>query len=245
MLQKLLLIDDEAPSRKLLREYLAEYPDLIVVGEAANGVDALRLIDEHDPEIIFLDIQMPGLTGLEVLARLDELPLIIFSTAYDQYALEAFELHAVDYLLKPYTRERFARAIEKLEARAETGRANVARMAQSLRDERTRYPDSIMVPRGKKYVALPVSEVICIRADGDYSTLITAEANYLSQYSLKDTEARLDPDRFLRIHRSTIVNRTAIREIYREGHGYDLVLSNGDLVRASRSYAEVVREILF
>ncbi len=239
------MIDDEAPARQLLLEYLSDYADLIVVGEAANGVDALRLIEAHQPELLFLDIQMPGLTGLEVLSRLEELPLIIFSTAYDQYALEAFELHAVDYLLKPYTKARFAKAIARLPQRTGEPQSNVARLAQQLRDDTTRYPDRIMVPRANKYVALPVPDILCIRAEGDYSTIITAERSFLSQYSLKESEARLDPAQFLRIHRSSIINRSAIKEIYREGHGYDLLLTNGDLVRASRGFAAVVKELLF
>ena len=229
----------------MLTEYLSEYPELVVVGEAANGVDALRLIGEHRPDILFLDVQMPGLTGLEVLARLEELPLVVFSTAYDQYALEAFELHAVDYLLKPYTRARFATAVERLSSRVPAQQPQLAALAQHLRDTSTPYPDRIMVPRGSKYVALPVADILCIRAEGDYSTIVTPERSYLSQYSLKATEERLDPGKFLRIHRSTIINRTAIQEIYREGHGFDVVLTNGDLVRASRGYAEVVRDILF
>ena len=241
------MIDDEAPARTLLLEYLADYPELVVVGEAANGVDALRMINEHRPELIFLDIQMPGLTGLDVLTRLDELPLVIFSTAYDQYALKAFELHAVDYLLKPYSKSRFARAIERIAVRSPTvvTQPNVAKLTQQLRDDGTRYPDRIMVARGNKYIALPVSDILCIRAEGDYSTLVTQERSFLSQYSLKDSEARLDPLQFLRIHRSTIINRTAIREIYREGHGYDVVLTNGELLRVSRGYAETVKNLLF
>ena len=239
------MIDDEAPARKLLLEYLADYPDLVVVGQAANGVDALRAIEEHQPEIIFLDIQMPGLTGLDVLARLEVLPLVIFSTAYDQYALSAFEHHAVDYLLKPYSKARFARTVERIVARTDAPQGNVARLAQQLRDEQTRYPDRIMVPRANKYVALPVQEIVCIRAEGDYSTIVTAEDKFLSQYSLKDSESRLDPEQFLRIHRSTIINRSAIKEIYREGHGYDILLVNDELVRASRGYADVVKSLLF
>ena len=239
------MIDDEAPARKLLLEYLAEYPDLVVVGQAANGVDALRAIEEHRPEVIFLDIQMPGLSGLDVLARLEEVPLIIFSTAYDQYALDAFEHHAVDYLLKPYSRSRFARTVERIVQRMDTPPTNVARLAQELRDEQHRYPDRIMVPRANKYVALPVRDILCVRAEGDYSTLVTQDSQFLSQYSLKDSETRLDPEQFLRIHRSTIINRSAIREIYREGHGYDILLTNGELVRASRGYADVVKNLLF
>jgi len=247
MLQKVALIEYEAPARKLLREYLANYPELVVVAEAPNGVDALRVIDEHQPEIIFLDVQMPGLTGLEVLANLEELPLVVFSTAYDQYALDAFKFHAVDYLLKPYTKQRFDEAIKKLLTRLGQPQEGIGKLAQQLRDAKTTssFPDRIMVPRGNRYLALPVTDIQFVRAEGDYSSLITADSRYLSQFGLGEMEKRLSPEIFLRIHRSTIVNRANIKEIYREGHGYDLVMDNGEVVRASRSYADKVKELLF
>lgn len=247
MLQKVALIDDEAPARKLLREYLVNYPNMVIIGEAPNGVDGLRLIQEHRPEIIFLDVQMPGLTGLEVLTRLDELPLVIFSTAYDQYALEAFDFHAVDYLLKPYTRQRFDASIKKLLTRLGHPQEGIGKLTQQLREEQgpSRFPDRIMVPRGNRYLALPVQDIQFVRAEGDYSSLITSDTRYLSQYGLGEMEKRLSPDFFLRIHRSTIVNRSNIKEVYREGHGYDLVMDNGEIVRASRSYADKVKELLF
>ena len=247
MLQKVALIDDEAPARKLLREYLASYDQLVIIGEAPNGVDALRLIEEHKPEIIFLDVQMPGLTGLEVLARLEELPLVIFSTAYDQYALEAFEFHAVDYLLKPYAQKRFDQAMQRLLTRLGQPQDAVGQLAQQLRDEAdvNKFPDRIMVPRGNRYLALPVADIQFVRAEGDYSSLITADTRYLSQFGLGEMEKRLPPDIFIRIHRSTIVNRANIKEVYREGHGYDLVMDNGEVVRASRSHADKVKELLF
>ncbi|MEL6275494.1 MAG: LytTR family DNA-binding domain-containing protein [Bacteroidota bacterium] len=247
MLQKVILIDDEAPARKLLREYLANHTELVIVAEAPNGVDALRLIQEHHPEIIFLDVQMPGLTGLEVLARLEELPLVVFSTAYDQYALDAFEFHAVDYLLKPYTRQRFEDAIQKLLTRLGQPQEGVGKLAQKLRDEEAphRFPDRIMVPKGNRHLALPVKDIQFVRAEGDYSSLITQETRYLSQFGLGEMEKRLSPELFLRIHRSTIVNRSNIKEIYREGHGFDLVMDNGEVVRASRSYADKVKGLLF
>lgn len=246
-LQKIAIIEDEAPARRLLREYLSHYPEMVVVGEALNGVDALRLIEEHQPEIIFLDVQMPGLTGLEVLARLEELPLVVFSTAYDQYALEAFEFHAVDYLLKPYTRKRFDDSIQKLLTRLGEPQDGVGQLAQQLREEHspTSYPDRIMVPKGNRYRALPIDEIQIVRAEGDYSSIITEDTRYLSQYGLGEMERRLSPDIFLRIHRSTIVNRANIKEVYREGHGFDLVMDNGEVVRASRSYADRVKELLF
>lgn len=191
---------------------------------------------------------MPGKTGLEVLAELDELPHVIFSTAYDRYALEAFDLHAVDYLLKPYTATRFDVAINRLRERIGAGgQLPVARLAQHLREAAAgnRYPERIMVDRGGKYVALPVSDLLYITADDDYSRLVTPERTYLSTYNLKETGTRLDPEQFLRVHRSTIVNRLAIREIHREGHGFGIVMTNGEVVRASRGYAEVVKELLF
>ncbi len=242
-----LLIDDEAPARSLLRQYLASYPQFEIVAEAADGKEALAAIRAYRPAIVFMDVQMPGLTGLEVLARLDELPLVIFSTAYDRYALEAFEFHAVDYLLKPYARDRFERAVNQLLPRLAQPQDSVAELAQQLRDQArpASFPDRIMVPRGSKYIALPAADILHIRAEGDYSSLVTADAAYLSSYGLKKLEKRLDPERFLRVHRSAIVQRTAIKEVYREGHGFDLVMSNGDIVRAGRAYAERVRELLF
>lgn len=222
--------------------------EFAVIGEATNGIEALELIRKLNPDIIFLDVQMPGKTGLEVLAELNELPQIVFSTAFDRYALEAFDHHAVDYLLKPYTRDRFNLAIDRLRNRLQNGAsAPMARLAQSLREHAspTRYPDRIMVDRGGKYVALPVQQLLYVAAEGDYSSLVTKERAYLSTYNLKETEQRLNPEQFLRIHRSMIINRNAIREIHKEGHGYSIVLTNGDVVRASRSYAQVIKTLLF
>lgn len=246
MLLKIALVDDEAPARQLLREYLNAYPQLCVVGEAVNGVDALRLITEQRPEIVLMDVQMPGLTGLEVLARLDELPLVIFSTAYDSYALQAFEFQAVDYLLKPYTRQRFEKAINQLLDRIEQPQEAVGRLAQQLRDEKSTspYPDRLLVPKGRRYLALPVSDIQYIKAEGDYANLITAADRYLSQYGIGELARRLSPELFLRVHRSTIVHRAHIREVYRQGHGFDLVMNNGELLHASRSYSEKVKALL-
>ncbi|MEL7162335.1 MAG: response regulator, partial [Bacteroidota bacterium] len=170
MPRTVLLIDDEAPARNLLREYLTAYPEFEVIEEAANGVEALERITRLRPDIVFLDVQMPGLTGLEVISQLNELPLVVFSTAYDGYALEAFDFHAVDYLLKPYTADRFARAVDRLRERLGDGglrQPNVARLVQQLREEAapTRYPDRLMVDRGGKYVALPVADLLFVRAD--------------------------------------------------------------------------------
>mgnify|MGYP000922925836 CR=1 FL=1 len=246
-MQKVILIDDEAPARQLLREYLTNHPELIIVGEANNGVDAVRLIKELRPELIFLDVQMPGLTGLEVLTYLDELPLIIFSTAFDQYALKAFELHAVDYLLKPYTRERFEAAITHLNKRLHQPQQAVLQLTQAMVDEKDKnaYPSKILVAKGNKLVAVSVADIQYISAEGDYSSLITDGQRFLSQYGIGQIEIKLNPQLFLRIHRSTIININYVKEVFREGHTYDVRMQNGDVVRVSRSYAPKVKEIIF
>ena len=190
---------------------------------------------------------MPGLTGLEVLTYLDELPLIIFSTAFDQYALKAFELHAVDYLLKPYTRERFEAAITHLNKRLHQPQQAVLQLTQAMVDEKDKntYPGKILVAKGNKLVAVSVADIQYISADGDYSSLITAEQRFLSQYGIGQLESKLDPQLFLRVHRSFIINLHFVQEVFREGHTYDVRMQNGDVVKVSRSYAPKVKEMIF
>lgn len=247
MLKKVVIIDDEQPARQLLKEYLAHYKDLVVVGEANNGVDAVRLIQQLQPEIIFLDVQMPGLTGLQVLAQLDELPLVIFSTAYDQYAIKAFELHAVDYLLKPYTRERFATAIEHLFERMQHPQEAIRALTQSLveQDAPNNYPSKILVAKGNKLIAISVADIQWIAAEGVYCMLHTHHNRYLSRYGISQVEQKLSPDLFIRVHRSYILNLNFVQEIFREGHVYDVKMKNGGIVRVSRGYANKVKDMMF
>ena len=244
-----LLVDDEAPARQLLREYLDAYPDVCVVGEAVNGIEAARLIGELRPDLVFMDVQMPGLTGLEVVRHLAELPQIIFATAYDTYALEAFELSAVDYLLKPFTRERFSRAIEKVLERPSDALAGLQSLAERLLATET--PDKagavptrlrkILVPAGRRIVTLDPAAVVRLAADGDYARIVLAEVDYLSGSSLTELHARLDPACFYRVHRSSVVNVEHLAEVRRDGSTYYLHMDNGDVVRVSRGYGEVVR----
>lgn len=249
-MQKVIIIDDEAAGRLLIRQYLEAYPALIVVGEANNGVDAVRLINEFRPDLIFLDVQMPGLTGFDVLKHLDEIPQIIFSTAYDQYALQAFEVHAVDYLLKPYTRDRFAQAVARVTDPRTTNLQKIQPLAESLLANTTtgtqdRYPEKILVQTGNRLVTVTVSDILRIEAEGDYATLVTAKGHHLSNYGISALESRLDPRQFIRVHRSDIVNLNYIREIQKYPSSYDVILQNGDVVRVSRSYMEKIRELTF
>ena len=197
-MKKVVLVDDEPAGRKLIQQYLKAYPELVLVGKANNGVDAIKVINEFQPDLLFLDVQMPGMNGFEVLTHLEEIPQIIFSTAYDQYALKAFEVHAVDYLLKPYTKERFHEAVQRVlqsESQTEAGR-----LTESLLEEKQTYPERILVQSGRRLINLAVQRIIRVEADGDYSRLITGEQTYLSNYGIGKIEDRLDPKVFIRVH---------------------------------------------
>ncbi|MEN0004147.1 MAG: LytTR family transcriptional regulator DNA-binding domain-containing protein [Bacteroidota bacterium] len=243
-MKKVIIVDDEAPARLLIREYLADYPDLVVLEECNNGVDAVKAIRTFKPDLLFLDIQMPGLTGFEVLQRLDEMPQIIFSTAYDQYALKAFEVHALDYLLKPYTKARFAQAIKRAVV-ANTGYlGQLQELAEALHQP-DQYPEKIFVQSKQKLVGIQLKAVIWIEADGDYSRLITTNGTYLSNYGISSLEEKLNPKDFVRVHRSAIVNLNHVKEVYKHASSYDLVMINGETVRVSRTYLEHIRKLTF
>jgi two-component system LytT family response regulator len=242
-MKKVLIIDDETAGRKMISQYIAEYKEFIIVGEANNGVDAVRLINEFKPDLIFLDIQMPGMTGFDVLTHIEEIPQIIFSTAYDKYALEAFEVHAVDYLLKPYTRERFKKAIERI--RNSDNVAGVKPLTESLLMDRPSYPERILVQTAKKLITIAVNEIIRIEADGDYSSLIIESGKFLSNYGISKLEQRLDSEVFIRVHRSSIINLNYIREVNKYVSSYDVVMQNGDIVRVSRGYMDNLKKLMF
>lgn len=242
-MQKVVIIDDEAAGRTLIKQYLTEYPALIVVGEANNGVDAVRLINEFKPEVVFLDVQMPGLTGFEVLQRLDEMPQIIFSTAFDKYALQAFEVHAIDYLLKPYTKERFRQAVQRL-SNAASSQQGIRSLTESLLNTAP-FPEKILVQTGQRLITVSVADITWIEAEGDYSKLITPKGNHLSNLGISELERKLNPQQFIRVHRSAIVNLNAVREIQKQISSYDVIMQNGDVVRVSRSYMDNIRKLTY
>ncbi len=242
-MKKVIIVDDENAGRKLIKEYLEDYPDLIILGEANNGVDAVKMINEFKPDLVFLDIQMPGLTGFDVLTHLEELPQIIFSTAYDQYALKAFEVHAVDYLLKPYTKERFKIAIERLFLNNEKNKA--ATLTNSLLMESSNYPSKILVQSQNKLVTVVVENVIRIEAFGDYSKLITEDKTYLSNYGISVLEEKLNPAIFIRVHRSSMINLNKVKELNKYTKSYDVTMQNGDVVRVSRGYMDNIKKLMY
>ncbi|MFN8354585.1 MAG: LytTR family DNA-binding domain-containing protein [Spirosomataceae bacterium] len=243
-MQKVVIADDEAAGRTLIKQYLTDFPSLIVVGEANNGVDAIKVINEFKPDLVFLDIQMPGLSGFDVLKHLDEIPQVIFSTAYDQYALRAFEVHAIDYLLKPYTRERFSLAIQKLRNNEKQHISSVQPLAESLINP-LQYPEKILIQQQQRLITVAVAEIIWIEAEGDYSKLITNKGNYLSNYGISTLETKLNPQLFIRVHRSSMVNLSYIREVQKQISSYDIIMQNNDVVRVSRGYMDNIKRLTY
>ena len=239
-MKKVLIADDEKAGRQLIKEYLQDFPELILIGEVNNGVDAVKEINEFKPDLVFLDIQMPGFTGFEVLTRLEEIPNIIFSTAYDKYALQAFEVHAIDYLLKPYTKERFTKSIEKLNQTTE----KVGSLTQSLLMDKTEYPERVLVEKKDKLITIAVADIIWIEAYGDYSKLHTALDILISNYGISALEEKLNPKSFLRVHRSSLINLNKVKELHKYGKSYDITMENNEIVRVSRGYMDAIKKIM-
>jgi len=216
---KAVIVDDEAPARMVLREYLAAHPEVTVVAECGNGFEAVRAVSDHRPDLLFLDVQMPKLDGFEVLELLAgalERTAVIFATAYDEFALRAFEVHAVDYLLKPYSQERFNEALSRVRARL--GReGNAAPPAQLAADARQARPlERVLIRDGAQVHVLPIDTVDYVEAQDDYLAFHAGGRSYLKEQTLADLESTLDASRFVRIHRSFILNveRIAGVELY-------------------------------
>ena len=240
---KVLIIDDEADARLMLRQYLEGFPQLEVTKECSNGLEAVTAIERHEPDLVFLDIQMPGMSGFQVLQKIVHIPQVIFSTAYDKYALKAFDHNAVDYLLKPYTRERFAQAVNKvLLSTPSRNLKQVRELTENLQREKTAYLDRLLVEQGNRMIALNAKDIIWIEADGDYAHLHTAQKSYLSNLGLGELDTRLHPSLFLRIHRSAIIGLGHIHEVRKDASGYYVTLKNGKRHKVSRSYQEALKK---
>jgi len=214
---------------------LQEYSGIEIAGEADNGFTAMKIIREQKPQLIFLDVQMPKLTGFEMLELMDDPPAIIFSTAFDQYAIRAFEMSAVDYLLKPYSKERFDAAMQKALTRIQSGAPEL----QTFRNIVASLPETltrIAVKARQQIHVIPVNDIDYIEADGDYVKLHTAKTAYLKEKTMKYFEENLPLQQFIRIHRSYIVNVNEVAkiELY-EKDNYRVHLKNGELLKASSS----------
>ncbi len=247
MTYKAIIIDDEKPARDIIRTFLKDFSDIEVLAECSDGFAGLKAIQDLKPDLAFLDIQMPKLTGFEVLELIDNPPLIIFSTAYDQYAIRAFEMNATDYILKPYSRERFAQAVGKVIAKLQSGIAiqpEVQKIIMSA-DEKEELLNRIAVKTRHKVHVIGVGEIIYLEAEGDYVMIHTKDGNYLKEKTMKYFESHLDPEKYIRIHRSYIVNAEAIEriELY-DKESYSVLLKNGASLRASSSGYKLLKQIL-
>lgn len=244
---KTLIIDDEKLARDIVKNYLGKHPFIELLGECSNGFDAIKMINELSPDLIFLDIQMPKLTGFEMLEIIDNPPAIIFTTAFDQYAIKAFEVNATDYLLKPFSEERFTealnKAIKQLENKSESGK-NIERLLKHA-DKRTDYLERVVVKIGQKISIIPVNEIKYIEAQDDYVMIYPQKGNFLKQKTMKYFEENLDPNLFFRIHRSFIVNIENIKQIeLLEKETYVALLNDGEKLPISKSGYQGLKELL-
>ncbi len=203
--RRVLIADDEAPARAVLREMFAARPGLELVAEATDGLEAVELAAARAPDLVFLDVRMPRLDGFEVLELLDRSVGVVFTTAYDQYALRAFEVNAVDYLLKPFTEARFAQALERAEQRlGARRRVSASALAAAARPAGS-FAARLVIKDGTRVELLPVSALDYARAQGDYVELVSGPRSWLKEQTLQDLEAALDPASFVRVHRSYVI----------------------------------------
>lgn len=258
---KVLIVDDEPLARDKIRGMLKGKEDIEIVGEAGNGKEAVTAIRKHEPDLLFLDVQMPEMDGFGVLQTLGPnlLPMVVFVTAYDRYALQAFEVYALDYLLKPFDRERFEKALARARTQLDQEkRKDLTQGLQALMDELSRIRQGTPAARpGPKYLErlaikasgriffLRTQEIDHIESEGNYVRVHAAKESHLIREAMSVLETQLDPKKFLRIHRCTIVNVDRIQELQPWFHGeYRVILRNGVQLTLSRSYREKLREFL-
>lgn len=237
------IVEDEPEARRTLRDYIAEAPWLELAGEAGDGREAVALIDRVEPRLVFLDVRLPEASGLEVIERVRCQPEIVFTTAYDLYAVAAFELGALDYLVKPFGRERFRRTLETVRRRLALGHdgpLSPERARQALAGAPLR---RLFARAGDRIHPIQTTSILRVHARGDYAEIHAPGGPFLLHVSLTELAARLDPDRFLQVHRSHIVNLDAVKLL----RPYDdrrlvIVLANGEEIVASRAVSEVLRK---
>ena len=245
------IADDMLLARKRLRRHLEEEPDVEIVGEAAGGQEAIDAIRELKPDLLFLDVQMPEIGGFDVLEAVgpDAVPAVIFVTAYDQFALRAFEVHALDYLLKPFDAERLSEALGRAKRviSRSAGEGAAGRLRSLLTDLGTgaRHPRRLVIKADGRMVFLPVEDIEYVEAAGNYLRIVTAGGAHMIRDKISDMEQRLDPASFARIHRSTIVNLDRIKEMQPLFNGdQTVILRGGRKLTMSRTYREAVMKVL-
>ncbi|MFT7559232.1 MAG: two-component system LytT family response regulator [Flavobacteriales bacterium] len=257
-----IVVDDEALARRGLKIRLKEFPDVELIAECANGREALKSIESLQPDLVFLDIQMPGLDGFDVIKSMqsDDMPMVVFVTAFDQYAVEAFDVRAVDYILKPVEEDRLAQAIEKARANIASKSAlsdkqqllsligditgkTPSDLADAFYSEKHRkgYPDKLYIKDGSDVAIVDMHEIDWIDAAGDYMCVHVGEKIHIMRTTMKQLDEQLDPELFQRVHRSTIVNLSRVKQLCSHINGeYHIVLACGARLKMSRSYKKKI-----
>jgi two-component system LytT family response regulator len=239
---RVLIIDDEPLARSIVAEYLQHHPDFQVMQECKDGFEGVKSIQQHQPELIFLDIQMPKINGFEMLELLDQPPPVIFTTAHDEFAIKAFETHAVDYLLKPFSRERFDRAIQKFKSEINKQKpVNELLAATTQPEEQQR----VVVKKGNNIVIVPIHQVLYMEAFDDYVKVHTKEGFYLKKKTMSHYEKLLEARQFVRVHRSYLLNLqelTRIEPLEKDSHV--ALLRNGERIPLSATGYARLKEVL-
>jgi two-component system LytT family response regulator len=243
---RVLIIDDEPLARMVVKEYLQAFSQIEIVQECNDGFEGLKAIQQHQPDLVFLDVQMPKINGFEMLELVEQAPAVIFTTAFDEYAIKAFETHAVDYLLKPFSKDRFHKAIEKYLANAST--TSKAKQTEDLLETAAQSPaqhERIVVKTGTKVKIIPVQDVEYLAADDDYVSVYTAEGSFLKNKTMNFFEQTLDPRQFVRVHRSYMI---AIQQITRidpyEKDAHLAILKSGAKIPVSKTGYGKLKQVL-
>ncbi|MBN2274532.1 MAG: response regulator transcription factor [Bacteroidales bacterium] len=242
---KALIIEDEELARELIKNYLKETDFIEIIHECDNGFDGLKAIGDLKPDLIFLDIQMPKLNGFEMLELVDDPPEIIFITAHNEFAIRAFEMNAVDYLMKPYSNDRLLAAVEKAAERIKNKQPSAKRIHHLIKTPITEKMERIVVKSGSRIRVIPVEKILYLEAQDDYVMIYTEEGKHLKQSTMKHFEDCLDPARFVRVHRSYIVQVDQVVQLepYSKDN-YILKLKNGTTIKVSRSGLKSLKEKL-
>jgi len=242
---KALIIDDEYLARELIKNFLKNFTDVQIIGESENGFEGARMIAELKPDLIFLDIQMPKLNGFEMLELLENPPEVIFLTAHNDFAIRAFEMNAVDYLLKPYSQDRLLSAVKKAIDKLDSGESKNNKINQLVLQPLTEKLERLVVKTGTKIKVIPVDKIIYLEAEDDYIMIYTDEGKHLKQGTMKYYEDHLDNSRFVRVHRSFIVRIDQVVQLepYAKDN-YLIKLKNGSSLKISRSGLKNLKEKL-
>src|SRR4051812_4848993 len=241
---KAIIIDDEPLARMMVKEYLMAYPDITVIEECNDGFEGIKAIQRHQPDLIFLDIQMPKINGFEMLELIDNPPQVIFTTAFEEYAIKAFETHAVDYLLKPFSKERFDKAIQKLSQQQKPSSEKTREVLETAAHSPSQ-SSRVVVKDGGKIKIIPVTNIQYLEAADDYVKIVTGEGTFLKKKTMQFFEDSLQPFHFVRVHRSYIINTQLITRIDAyEKDSHLALLSTGARVPVSKNGYGKLKEVL-